>query len=90
MRKQRFNQEQILSILRDVEAGERVIDACRKYGISDVTFYKWREKYRGQQSVDAKQLKHLEEENTQLKQLLAEAMLAIRLLTEALTKKKEV
>jgi putative transposase len=89
MRKPRFSEERILAILQDIEAGERVIDTCRKYGSSDVTFYKWREKYSGPQSVEARQLKRLEEENAQLKQLLAEAVLAIRTLMDALAKKKE-
>jgi len=87
MRKSRFSEPQIMKILQEGEAGGRVIDICRSYGISDVTFYKWRERYGTLQSLDAKRLKHLEEENVRLKQLLADAILTNQILQDTVIKK---
>src|ERR1051326_6598905 len=88
MRKSRFSEPQIRKILQEGEAGARVIDICRSYGISDVTFYKWRERYGTPQSLDAKRLKQLEEENARLKQLLIDAILANQMLQDRVAKKK--
>ena len=73
--KKRFSDEQIISILREAEAGVSARELCRKHAISDATFYTWRKKYGGMEVPEVKRLKSLEEENGRLKKLLAEAML---------------
>ena len=75
MKASRFNEEQIIAILREQEAGAKTADVCRKHGISGATFYKWKAKYGGLDVSDARRLKALEDENRRLKKLLAEAML---------------
>jgi len=86
MRKSRFSEEQIISILKEHQAGIGLADICRKHGISDATFYNWRSKYGGMEVSDARRLKALEEENRRLKKLLAESMLDVSTLREALGK----
>ena len=71
--KKRFSDEQIISILREAEAGISARELCRKHAISDATFYTWRKKYGGMEVPEVKRLKSLEEENARLKKLLAEA-----------------
>ena len=75
MRRSRFSEEQIIGILREHEAGVATPELCRRHGISDATFYKWKAKYGSMEVSDAKRLKGLEDENRRLKKLLAEAML---------------
>jgi putative transposase len=75
MRRSRFGEEQIIAIMREQEAGAATSEVCRRHGISDATFYKWKAKYGGMEVSDAKRLKGLEDENRRLKKLLAEAML---------------
>ena len=75
MRKSRFKEEQIVAIIREYEAGAKVSELCRRHGMSNATFYKWKAKYSGMQVSDVKKLKDMEEENRKLKKLLAEAML---------------
>jgi putative transposase len=75
MRASRFNEEQIIGILREHEAGAKTPDICRRHGISDATFYKWKAKYGGLEVSETRRLKSLEDENRRLKKLLAEAML---------------
>src|SRR5215467_9225519 len=75
MKRSRFNEEQIIAILREQEAGVKTVEVCRKHGISDATFYKWKARYGGMEVSDARRLKALEDENAKLKKLLAEAML---------------
>ncbi len=75
MRRSRFSEEQIIGILREHETGAATPELCRRHGISDATFYKWKAKYGGMEVSDAKRLKGLEDENRRLKKLLAEAML---------------
>ena len=75
MRRSRYSEEQIIGILREQEAGVATGEVCRRHGISDATFYKWKAKYGGMEVSDAKRLRGLEDENRRLKKLLAEAML---------------
>jgi putative transposase len=75
MRRSRYSEEQIIAILREQEAGVATSEVCRRHGISDATFYKWKAKYGGMEVSDAKRLRGLEDENRRLKKLLAEAML---------------
>ncbi len=86
MRRSRFSEEQIIGILKEHQAGLSAAELCRKHGISDATFYKWRSKYGGMEVSDAKKLKGLEEENRKLKKLLAEQMLDNSTLREMLGK----
>jgi len=86
MRKSRFTEEQIIKALKEHAAGLSVSDVCRKHGVSDATFYKWRSRYGGMEVSDARRLKALEEENRRLKKLLAETMLDASTLKEMLAK----
>jgi len=86
MKRKRFTEEQIIEILKQGEAGGNNQEICRKNGITEQTFYRWRSKYGGMQVSDAKRLKELETENRKLKQLLAEAHLDNAALKEVLSK----
>lgn len=86
MKRSRFSEEQIIGILKEHQAGLSATDLCRRHGISDATFYKWRSKYGGMEVSDARKLKALEEENRKLKKLLAEQMLDNSTLKEMLGK----
>ena len=84
MRKSRYSDSQILSILKQGEAGTPVPDLCRKHGMSSATFYKWRSKYGGMESSLMARLKELEEENRRLKKLYAEERIKAGIRKEAL------
>ena len=86
MRKSRYSEEQIIGMLREHEAGVTTKELCRKYGISDATFYKYKTKFGGMTVSDARRLKTLEEENSKLKRLLADAMLDNAALKDLATK----
>jgi len=87
MRKSRFTEEQIIGILKQQESGQTTADVCRRHGISDATFYKWKAKFGGLEVSEAKRLKALEDENAKLKKLLAEAMLDVAMLRDVASKK---
>jgi putative transposase len=86
MKRSRFSEEQIIGILKEHSAGLSATELCRKYGISDATFYTWRKKYGGMEVSEAKRLKALEAENARLKKLLAESMMDVSTLREMLGK----
>lgn len=86
MRRSRFSEEQIIRILKEHQAGLSAAEICRRHGISDATFYKWRSRYGGMEVSDAKRLRGLEEENAKLKRLLADAMLDVSTLKDMLGK----
>ena len=87
MKPSRFTGEQIIGILREQEAGAKTADVCRKHGVSDATFYKWKAKYGGMEVSDARRLKVLEDENAKLKKLLAEGMLDNAMLRDVAARK---
>jgi putative transposase len=87
MKRSRFTEEQIIGILREQEAGMKTADVCRKHGISEATFYKYKAKFGGMDVSDARKLKALEDENAKLKKLLAEAMLDNAMLKDVASKK---
>ena len=87
MKRSRFNEEQIIGILKEQEAGLGTVDLCRKHGISSATFYKCKANYGWLEVSDARRLKALEEENARLKKLLAEAMLDNAILKDVAGKK---
>lgn len=86
MKRSRFTEEQIIGILKEHQAGLGAKELCRKHGVSDATFYKWRAKFGGMEVSDAKKLKALETENAELKKLLAEQMMDVSTLKEMLAK----
>lgn len=86
MKRSRFTEEQIIGLLKEHQAGLGAKELCRKHGVSDATFYKWRAKFGGMEVSDAKKLKALEAENAKLKKLLAEQMMDVSTLKEMLGK----
>lgn len=87
MKKSRYKEEQIVKILREGDNGIKVDDLCRKYGMSDSTYYNWKSKYQGMTESELRRLKDLEEENRRLKEIIAEQSLDIKCLKD-INKKK--
>jgi len=87
MKDSRFTEEQIIGMIREQEAGAKTDDVCRKHGISQATFYKWKSKFGGMDVSEARRLRVLEDENAKLKKLLAGAMLDNAMLKDVASKK---
>ncbi len=87
MKKSKFTESQIISILRLQESGQSVADICRDYGISQPTFYQWKTKYSGLEINQLKRLKELETELSQYKRIVAEQTLQITVLKDVVEKK---
>ncbi len=87
MKRSRFTEEQIIGILRDQVSGQKTADVCRRHGITEATFYKYKAKFGGMDVSDARKLKALEDENAKLKKLLAEAVLDNAMLKDVASKK---
>jgi putative transposase len=87
MKKSRYKEEQIIAVLKEVDAGGKVQDVIRKLGISEQTYYRWKAKYGGMEVSDAKKLRALEDENRRLKQMVAEQALDIQALRAVAAKK---
>lgn len=82
----KYTEEQIIAVLKEGEAGAKVSDLCRKYGMSDASYYNWKARYAGLTVSELKRLKALEEENRRLKQIVGEQALDIRALKDLLSK----
>ncbi len=87
MKGKRFSDEQIIGILHEAEAGLSVGEVCRKHNCSEQSFYRWKAKFGGMAVSDAKRLRDLERENTQLKKIVAEQTLDIRMLKDVNSRK---
>ena len=87
MKRKRFTEEQIITILKEHEAGSTVVDLARHHGVSENTIYRWKSKYGGMEVSDAKRLRALEAENSKLKRLYADAMLDNQALRDINAKK---
>ena len=87
MKKSKFSEEKIISIIREGDAGARVADLCRKHGMSDATFYKWKAKFAGMDVSQLRRLRDLETENNRLKRMYADLSLKNRALQDAVEKK---
>ena len=87
MKRSRFTEEQIIGVLKEHELGAKTSELCRKHGISEATFYNWKAKYGGLDVSEARRLKQLQDENSKLKKLLADAMLDNAALKDLLSKK---
>ncbi len=87
MRKSRFTETQIIAILKEADGGMPVKDLCRKHGISDATYYKWKSKYGGLDASELKRIKELEAENARLKRMYADLALENTAMRDTLKKK---
>lgn len=87
MKKSRFSEHQIIAILKEVEAGLKVNDACRQHGISNATYYQWKSKFGGMEAADIKRLREVEYELNQYKKMYAELAHENYALREVITKK---
>ena len=87
MRRSKYTESQIVFAIKQVETGTRIQEVCRKMGISEATFYNWKKKYGGLGVSELRRLKNLEEENEQLKKLVADLSLDKQILQDVLKKK---
>lgn len=87
MRKARFTEEQISFAIRQAESGTPVVEVCRKIGVSEQTFYRWKRKYVGMGVTELRRIRQLEEENRKLKKIVADLSLDKHMLQEVLSKK---
>jgi putative transposase len=87
MKKSRYKEEQIIAVLKEVDAGAKLQDIIRRLGVSEQTYYRWKAKYGGMEVNDAKKLKGLEDENRRLKQMVADQALDIQALKAVVAKK---
>lgn len=87
MKKSRFSEHQIISILKEVDSGLKVKDVCRHHNISDATYYQWKSKFGGMEAADIKRLRELENELAQYKKMYAELAHENYALREVITKK---
>jgi putative transposase len=87
MKRSRFSEEQIIGILKEGEAGSKAAELCRKHGICEQTYYRWKSKFGGLEVNEARRLRQLEDENRRLKQMVAEQALDIQALKGVLAKK---
>ena len=87
MKRSKYTEEQVVRILKEAEAGVSVSEVCRKYGISDATYYNWKAKFGGMEVSDVRRLRQLEEENRRLKTIVADLTLDNQALKAVVGKK---
>lgn len=87
MKKSRFSESQIVSILKEVEAGAKTSDVCRRHGISSATYYNWKSKYGGMQASELRKLRETESELSKLKRMYADLALENHALKDLIEKK---
>ena len=87
MKGKRFTSEQIIKVLAEADAGIKIGELCRKYGVSEATYYNWKAKFGGLSLSEVRRLKDLEQENGRLKKLVANQALDIQMLKEVCSKK---
>lgn len=87
MKKSKFSEQQIVTILKEVELGAKVGETCRKHGISDATYYKWKSAYAGMEVSQLKQLRDLQSENARLKKMYAELAMVHNALQDVVSRK---
>jgi putative transposase len=86
MKRSRFTEEQIIGIVKQLEAGAKIGDICRKHGVSEQTAYRWKAKYGGMEISEAKRLKQLEDENRRLKRVVADLTLDNQALKDVISR----